>query len=140
MPKPQRRTFQEILRAESPRIARALETKARTAAWLAKTNPHTAQRLYSLKSQAVRQLFRIPGQMPLVRNAWKTQQGFLLSIRLRRTHSSLHFPYQELSILAQRLYAKWVADRARGKRWYSSSRIVKGPRLLAAPIRYGGHE
>jgi hypothetical protein len=112
-----RRTFREILRGEGPRIARELENKARAASRLAKIHPVNASTLYSLKNRAIRQLFRIPGERPFIRDAWTTRQGILLSIRLSRTGSFLHFPFEELHAPTQEFYRAWIAKRACGRRF-----------------------
>jgi hypothetical protein len=112
-----RLTFDEILREEAPRTTAELEAKARTASRLAKIQLTKASTLYSLKNRAIRQLFRIPGQMPFIRDAWTTHCGLLLSIRLTRTGSFLHFPFEELNAAVREFYGPWVARRARGKRW-----------------------
>lgn len=124
-----RKTFKEILREEAPRVARELEKKACTASRLAKIQPVQAVALYALKNDAVRQLFRIPGEMPFVRDAWTTRQGFLLSIRLCRTGSFLHFPFEELTASARQFYRPWVTARASGKRW---QQVVRTRPLVAA--------
>lgn len=118
----QRKTFRSILRAEAPRIARELELEARTASRLAKIQPHHAAALYTIKNRAVRQLFRIPGQMPSLHDAWTTRRGILLSLKLNRSESWLHFPFDELSPVAQRLYRAWAAKHARGNRWQPTPR------------------
>ena len=113
----ERRTFQQILQQEQPRIARELELKARIASKVAKVQPRSASILYQLKNRALRQLFSLPGHMPLVRDAWTTNCGILLSIKLYRTDSWLHFPFEQLSVAAQRFYGRWVIKRAHGNRW-----------------------
>lgn len=131
-----RRTFRDILRSEAPRIAQALEKKARIASRLAKIQPHQASQLYSLKYTAVRQLFRIPGQMPAISDAWTTHRGYLLSIQLRRTGSSLHCPFRQLPVLARQVYIGWVTQRAVGKCWHASTRSGKSSeRVLRAEVR-----
>lgn len=112
-----RRTFRDILREEAPRIARELENKARTASRLAKIHPANASTLYSLKNRAIRQLFRIPGERPLICDAWTTHRGILLSIRLSRTGGFLHFPSDELHAATHEFYRAWIAKRARGQ-WF----------------------
>lgn len=120
MAKKERRTFQEILEQERPRIARELEIKARIASKVAKVC--SASALYQLKYRAVRELFKLPGHMPLVRNAWSTDCGILLSIKLCRTDSWLHFPFEQMSGAARQFYGPWVVKRARGNRWQITSR------------------
>jgi len=132
MAKPQRKTFQTILRDEAPRIARELEVKARTFSRLAKIQPLHAATLYSLKNSAVRRLYSIPEQMPFIRDAWTTRRGFLLSIRLRRTGSLLHLPFEELTPSARQFYRAWVTARARGKRWQQVPRRSRGALAKAA--------
>jgi DNA adenine methylase len=129
------KTFRDILRDEAPQIARELELKARTASRLAKIQPANAAALYSIKNRAVSQLFRISGQMPSIRDAWFTRRGLLLSIRLSRTGSFLHFPFEHLNAVAQRFYGLWVATRARGN-WWRPTQTVLGNRNrpLARPI------
>jgi len=117
----ERRTFQQILERERPRIARELEIKARIASKVAKLQPSCTPALYQLKNRAVCQLFRLPGHMPLVRDAWTTDCGILLSIKLCRTESWLHFPFEQLSAAAQRFYGPWVTKRAHGNRWQPDS-------------------
>lgn len=114
----ERRTFQQILQQERPRIARELEMKARIASKVAKLQPRRTSTLYELKNRAVRQLFRLPGHMPLVRDAWTTDCGILLSIKLSRTDSWLHLPFEQLSAAAQRFYGPWVRKRAYGNPWH----------------------
>jgi hypothetical protein len=116
-----RLTFRDILRQEAPQNAKALETKACTASRLAKIQPRHAAQLYFVKDLAVRQLFRIPGQMPFVRNAWTTEHGFLLSIRLCKTGAFLHLPFEELTDAAQRFYGPWVRKRAYENPWQFDS-------------------
>jgi hypothetical protein len=113
----QRKTFQEILREEAPRNAGKLETKARSASWLAKIQPKHSSELYSIKHDALRQLFRMPEHTPVIRDAWVTGRGFLLSVRLRRSHSLLHMPFDELKMTTQQAHGTWVAQRARGRSW-----------------------
>lgn len=113
----QRKTFQDILRQEAPLCAWKLETKARHASWLAKLHPGQASELYSVKHAALRQLFRISAHAPLVRDAWTTPQGFLLSVQLARTGSLLHVPLNELNVVTQQAHVAWAARRARGKWW-----------------------
>lgn len=118
MAKPQRKTFEQILRDEAPRNARRLETVARQASWIAKIEPSQSRALYSVKHAALRQLFRIPAQAPLIRDAWCTNEGFLLSVRLRRTRSSLHIPFNELNVITQQAQATYIAERAQGRWWH----------------------
>jgi hypothetical protein len=113
----ERRTFQQILQQERPRIARELEMKARMASKVAKLQPRYASTLYQLKSRAVRQLCAMPGHMPLLRDAWTTDYGILLSIKLSCTDSWLHFPFEQLPAAAQRFYGPWVRRRASGNQW-----------------------
>lgn len=117
MARRERKTFRDVLQKAAPRIARELEIRAQTASRLAKIQPRHAAQLYSLKSEAIRQLFRIPGQMPFIRDAWTTQRGFLLSIHLCQTGSFLHVPFEKLTEAAQQFYGAWVAKRAHGNRW-----------------------
>jgi len=117
MAKPERKTFQQIVQEEASRSARKLETKARQASWIAKIQPDQSQPLYTVKHAALRQLFRIPTQTPIIRDAWSTSNGFLLSVRLRRTRSLLHVPLNELSVVTQQTQAAWIAQRARGRWW-----------------------
>jgi hypothetical protein len=113
----QRKTFNDILQEEAPRNAWKLETKARSASWIAKTQPEGSRSLYSIKHAVLRQLFRVPGQAPVIRDAWSSASGFLLSVRLRRTRSLLHVPFEELRITTQQAHIAWVAQRARGRWW-----------------------
>jgi hypothetical protein len=117
-----RKTFQEIVQGVAPRIARELELKARIASKIAKIQPIQAAALYSLKNRAVRRLFRTAGHAPLVRDAWTTAKGFLLSLKLTHTESWLHFPFDELTAATQRFYRPWVTKRARGNPWLCQSR------------------
>jgi hypothetical protein len=112
-----RKTFKEILQKEAPRSARRLEATARNASWLAKIHPEYSSELYAIKHAALRQLFRIPGQAPVILDAWSSASGFLLSVQLRRTRSLLHVPFEELRITPQQAHAAWVAQRARGRWW-----------------------
>lgn len=117
MAKSQRKTFRQILQEEGPRIADHLETRARHASKLAKIQPACATTLYSLKCRAVRELFRLPGHAPFIRDAWTTHRGLLLSIKLTQTDSWLHVPLNELTAAAQQFYGPWAAKRAAIKRW-----------------------
>jgi hypothetical protein len=112
-----RKTFQEILREEAPRNAWRLETKARSASWLAKLEPQHCSALYSVKHAALRQLFLLPRHAPVIRDAWTTDRGFLLSVQLQSTGSMLHVPFDALRVTTQQAHGLWVARRARGRRW-----------------------
>lgn len=112
-----RKTFQDIVWEESPRIARELEKKARTASRLAKIQPKHAAKLYAIKYAAVRELFRMPGQTPFVRDAWTTEAGILLSIRLAGTGALLHFPFERLHTATQKFFRPWASRRAQEKQW-----------------------
>jgi len=125
--KQQRKTFREILLQEAPRIARRLEIKARLASKLAKIQPVNASTLYSLKYCAVRELFRLPGHSPLIRDAWTAERGILLSIKLNGTDSWLHVPFHVLNVAARNFYGPWVARRARGNPWQSTQTIHRSP-------------
>jgi hypothetical protein len=118
-----RKTFQEILSEEAARSAWKLETKARNASWLAKIQPEQASKLYSIKDAALRQLFRIPDHAPVIRDAWTTNRGFLLSIRLKSTVSLLHAPFDKLDPETQRTQGAWIAQRARGRRWQKPAKV-----------------
>lgn len=113
----QGKSFEEILREEAPHSAQKLEAKARNASWIAKIRPEHSNKLYAIKHDALRQLFRIPAHAPLISDAWTTSRGFLLSVRLSRTGSLLHVPFGELNAKTQQSHGLWVARRARGKRW-----------------------
>lgn len=112
-----RKTFQEILREEAPRNAWRLESKARSASWLAKLEPRHSSALYSVKHAALRQLFGVPQHAPLIRDAWTTGRGFLLSVQLQSTGSMLHLPFDALRGATQQVLGLWIARRARGKQW-----------------------
>lgn len=112
-----RKTFREIIREESPRMAHELETKAQTASRLAKIQPEHAAKFYAIKYTAVRELFRMPGHAPLIRDAWTTEAGILLSIRLTETGALLHFPFDRLYSATQQFFRRWASRRAEGKRW-----------------------
>jgi hypothetical protein len=133
-----RKTFREILREEAPRNAWKLETKARTASWLAKIQPRCSSKLYSIKHAAVRQLFRISEHAPSIGDAWTTGRGFLLSVRLVRTGSLLHVPFDALRVTTQQTHGAWVARRARGRYWQRLTprihRFARRPEC-AFPIR-----
>lgn len=118
-----RKTFEEILREEAPRSAGRLETKARNASWIAKIRPQHSAKLYAIKHDALRQLFRIPTHAPLIRDAWTTSRGFLLSVRLRRTGSLLHVPFGELNAKTRQAHGVWISRRARGRWWRRNQRI-----------------
>jgi hypothetical protein len=120
-------TFQQILQQEQPRIARGLEIRARTASMVAKVQPQCALTLYRVKCRAVRQLCSMPGYRPLLRDAWTTDYGILLSIKLGCTNSWLHFPFEQLPPAAQRFYGPWVRRRASGNPWQ--------PRNVMQPFR-----
>jgi len=119
----QRKTFQDILREEAPHSAWKLEAKARNASWLAKTRREDSGELYAIKHNALRQLFRIPEHAPLIRDAWTTSRGFLLSVRLRRTGSLLHVPFGELDAKTQQAQGVWISRRARNRWWRRTLRI-----------------
>jgi hypothetical protein len=132
-----RKMFQEILREEAPRSVRKLETKACSASWLAKIHPEYSSGLYSIKHAALKQLFRIPAHAPVIRDAWTTSRGFLLSVRLRETNALLHVPFSELNIEIQRAHGRWIARRAYGRWWQESRRnrhTIRGP-IGVGPIR-----
>ncbi len=112
-----RATFQGILEEAAPLIARRLEAKARTASWLAKIQPNDESVLYDVKHAALRQLFRVPRHAPIVRDAWTTSRGFLLSLRLHETGALLHLPFNELDSKIQQTQGGWIARRARGRTW-----------------------
>jgi hypothetical protein len=118
-----RKTFQAILSEESGRIASRLETKARQASWLAKIQPASSGELYSIKHAALRQLFKVPAYEPLIRDAWTTNRGFLISVRLRKTDSLLHVPFGELNAKTQQKHGVWISRRARGRWWRQMPRI-----------------
>jgi hypothetical protein len=122
----QRKTFQEILQEEAPRSVSKLEVKARNASWLAKIHREHSSRFYSIKHAALRQLFRIRTHAPIIRDAWTTSQGFLLSVLLRKTNALLHVPFNELNTDIQRAHGRWIARRARGK-WWEEPRRTKYP-------------
>jgi len=113
----QRKTFHEILQAEAAHNAQKLETKARQASWLAKLHPERAADLYAIKHAALRQLFHIPEHAPVIRDAWTTGRGFLLSVQLSRTSALLHLPFDQLTLPLQRMHGSWIARCARGRRW-----------------------
>ena len=117
MRKGQRKTFEEILREEAPQSAQKLEAKARNASWIAKIHPQHSAMLYAIKHDALRQLFRMPTHAPLIRDAWTTSRGFLLSVRLTRTGSLLHVPFGELNAKTQQTHGVWISRRARGRWW-----------------------
>jgi len=121
----QRKTFQEILREQAARSAWKLETKARSASWLAKIHPEYSSGLYAIKHAALRQLFRIPGHAPVIRDAWATSQGFLLSVCLKNTDALLHAPFNELNTGIQRAHGSWIARRASGRWWQKPQRTGK---------------
>jgi hypothetical protein len=135
----QRKTFQEILQEEASGSALKLEIKARQASWLAKIRPERSPGLYSIKHAALRQLFRVPEHAPVIRDAWTTSHGFLLSVRLNRTGSLLHVPFDELNFATQQTQGVWIARRARG-RWWQAPRRTRlhslrpvGPWLVRSP-------
>lgn len=113
----QRLTFREIVAKEQARMARTLEDKARMASWLAKAYPRKARAFYLVKHAAVRQLFRVPNSVPIIRDAWGVSRGILLSVKLVHTNSLLHVPFEELMPETQQTYVAWVSDCARRKRW-----------------------
>jgi len=117
MAKNDRKSFRDILREEAPRSAWKLETKARHASWLAKIRPGCSSELYAIKHAALRQLFCIPAHAPMIRNAWTTARGFLVSVELARTGSRLHVPLDALNLSTQQAHAAWVMRCARGKWW-----------------------
>jgi hypothetical protein len=118
-----RKTFEEILREEAPHNAGKLEAKARNASWIAKIRPEHSTELYAIKHEALRQLFRIPAHAPLIRDAWATGQGFLLSVGLRRTGSLLHVPFSELNAKTRQTHGMWISRRARGQLWHQPLRV-----------------
>ena len=120
MPTNRRKTFQDILCEVASRNAATLERKARWASWLAKIRPEHSTALYSIKHASLRQLFKVPAYAPLIRDAWTTGQGFLLSIRLRHTNSLVHLPFNQLTSEVQRVQGTWIARRARGRHWQAS--------------------
>jgi hypothetical protein len=128
-----RKTFQEILREEAPRNAWQLETKARSASWLAKLEPQHSSALYSVKHAALRQLFLVVPHAPVIRDAWTTGRGFLLSVRLQGTGSMLHVPFHALRVTTQQAHGLWVARRARGRHWQRPPQRVQ--RLARQPER-----
>jgi hypothetical protein len=113
----ERKTFREILQEAAPETALKLEVKARHASWLAKIEPQYSSELYSVKHAALRQLFRVAEYAPLIRDAWTTNRGFLLSVRLNRTGSLLHVPFSELNAATRQTQGAWIARRARDRRW-----------------------
>lgn len=123
----QRKTFQEILQEEAPRNAWKLETKARSASWLAKIQPQCSTELYSIKHAALSQLFRISEHAPVIRDAWITGHGFLLSVQLTRTGSLLHIPFDALRTTTQQAHGAWIARRARGRYWQQSLQRAQRP-------------
>jgi hypothetical protein len=127
MSQKQRRTFREILREEAPRNAWKLETKARHASWLAKIQPQCSAGLYSIKHAALTQLFRISEHAPIIRDAWVTGRGFLLSVLLRRAGSLLHMPFDALTVTTQQVQGAWIARRARGRYWQRPARRAEVP-------------
>jgi hypothetical protein len=128
-----RKTFQEILREEAHRNARRLETKARSASWLAKLEPRHSSALYSVKHAALRQLFGMPLHAPAIRDAWTTGRGFLLSVQLQSTGSLLHVPFGALNGATQQAHGLWVARRARGRQWRTPmKRPAFGAELFSA--------
>jgi hypothetical protein len=128
-----RKTFREILREEAHRNARRLETKARSASWLAKLEPQHSSALYSVKHAALRQLFGIRQHAPAIRDAWTTGRGFLLSVQLQTTGSFLHVPFGALAIATQQAHGLWVARRARGRHWQTPRQPALGIEQLSAP-------
>ena len=76
-----------------------------------------ARTLYAIEHLAIRHLFRLQGQAPTIRDAWSSGRGYLLSVRLQRTSSLLHVPFDELRMTTQQAHASWVAQRARGRWW-----------------------
>jgi hypothetical protein len=135
MPKTQRKTFQQILQGEAPRIARQLEMKARIASKLAKMDSVNPAILYAVKNAALQRLFSVPGFNPFIRDAWSTPRGVLLSLKLNRTDSWLHFPFHELNPPAQRFFGAWIAKRARGNPWHGSR--TAPPRRAQCPVARG---
>lgn len=131
--KPVRRTFGQILQQVAPRNAETLETKARWASWLAKSERSHAPEFYSLKDDALRQLFRIPSHEPVIRDAWVCGPHYLVSVKLRRTRSLLHVPFDELRITTQQAHGKRVIELARNKRWRKRqrSRVARLAAVLA---------
>jgi hypothetical protein len=113
----QRLAFREILAKEEGRIASTLEHKAIVASWLAKAYPQKASAFYSLKHTALRQLFRVRGSTPIIRDAWTTSRGFLLSVRLVSTNSLLHIPFDQLLPDTQLINEARVAELAKRKWW-----------------------
>lgn len=99
-------------------MAGHLEMKARIASKLAKLESVNSSELYALKNSGLKRLFGLPGYMPFIRDAWATKRGILLSLKLSRTDSWLHFPFDELNASAQQFYGPWVAKRARGNPWH----------------------
>jgi hypothetical protein len=85
MSQQQARTFRQILEDVSADNAQRLETKARQASWLAKIHQPQPAKLYEIKHDALRQLFRIPNHMPVIRDAWISARGYLLSVWLNRS-------------------------------------------------------
>ena len=126
-----RKTFEQILQDVAPRNARSLELKARWASWLAKVEINQSEALYEIKNDALRQLFRIPSQEPVIRDAWTSGRRYLLSVRLRRSRSLLHVPFDELRITTQQKHGMWVAQRAWGKRFTSGQISDRAARLAA---------
>jgi hypothetical protein len=123
----ERKTFQEILREEAPESAFKLEIKARNASWLAKIQPAHSPGLYSIKHAALRQLFCVPEHAPVIRDAWTTSHGFLLSVRLNRTGSLLHVPFDELNATTRQAQGAWIGRRARGRWWQGPRRTGRHP-------------
>jgi hypothetical protein len=123
--KQRKKTFQEVLREEAPRSAWKLETKARCASWIAKIQPEHSCELYPVKHAALRQLFRIPAHAPVIRDAWTTSRGFLLSVRLKRTGALLHVPFNELNATTRQQHGSWIARRARGRWWQTPDRTQR---------------
>lgn len=124
MKKRHRLTFWEIVAKEEGRIVHTLEGTARTASWLAKAYPRKARAFYCLKHEALRQLFLVPGSAPVVRDAWTTGRGILLSVQLVRTKSFLHIPFDQLPPDTQRTHEARAAELAKRKWW----RPVRRPR------------
>ncbi len=69
--------------------------KARIASKLAKLDSVNPAVLYAVKNAALQGLFSVPGFNPLVRDAWSTPRGVLLSLKLNRTNSWLHLPFHQ---------------------------------------------
>jgi hypothetical protein len=133
----ERKTFREILQKAAPETALKLELKARHASWLAKIEPQYSSELYSVKHAALRQLFRVPEYAPVIRDAWTTNRGFLLSLRLNRTGSLLHVPFNELNAATRQMQGAWIARRARDRWWQSQRRMRQqfSRSVFPSPIR-----